>query len=343
MRQAGRHLPGYRALRERWSFLDLCSREEVNRIASAEPFHAYGVDGVIVFNDILIPLGDMGMGLDFIPAPKFDRLIQSPADAAALRTPVYDDSTAVSRCLRALREEVGERAAVLGFIGAPFTVAGFAIGGVGAQWPSMTELVFARSEVFQAMQERLTPVLASYAEIQVRAGADVIQIFESLADKLGPDEYRRVGLPHLLGVVRAIRERVPATPLIIFGRGLWPFVVDLAACGATLSMDHAFALSDARATLRSQGLHNALQGNLSPETLLLPPAQAVETAAELLANWACIVPFPERAGLLGPTGWVFNLGHGVPADADPKTVGAVVERVRSFKPAADRECKETLQ
>ena len=331
MRQAGRHLPGYRKLRETCSFLDLCSREDINLLASAEPFHVYGVDAVIVFNDILIPLRDMGMQLDFLPAPKFDRLIGSPACVAALRTPVYDQNTDVSRCLNALRREVGDNAAVLGFIGAPFTVAGFAIGGVGKDRPPLDQLVASDPALFKATQERLTPVLASYAEIQAHAGADVIQIFESLAEKLAPEVYRRVALPHLLGVVRAIRERLPRTPLIVFGRGLWPFVSDLASCGAALSMDHSAPLSQARAVLKSGGHRNALQGNLDPEILLQNPEQAGAQAAKLLADWARIVPLPERAAELGPTGWVFNLGHGVPAEASPATVQAVVDRVRQFR------------
>ena len=331
MRQAGRQLPGYRALRERSSFLDLCYRPEVNRIASAEPFHVYGVDAVIVFNDILIPLSDMGMGLDFTPAPKFDWLIGEPGDVASLRTPVYDDKTPVSQCLCALREEVGAGTAMLGFIGAPFTVAGFAIGGVGAQRPSLRELVAAKSGTFAAMQERLTAVLADYAKIQVDAGADIIQVFESLADKIEPAEYARVGLPSLLAVIGAIKQRVPNTPMIIFGRGLWPFVGQLGTSGAALSMDQTLPLRHARTALKACGLHNSLQGNLDPEVLRLPAEKAAAQAAALLSQWKDIVPFPARANELGPSGWVFNLGHGVPADADPRTVQAVVDRVRSFQ------------
>ena len=136
MRQAGRHLPGYRALREKHSFLEICRREEVNAPASAEPVHRYGIDAAIVFNDILIPLMDMGMGLDFYRAQvrsvDFER-----CGCGGARSPVYDQKTDVARCLRSLRREIGDHTAMLGFIGAPLTVAGFAIGGVwrvGSRW-----------------------------------------------------------------------------------------------------------------------------------------------------------------------------------------------------------------
>ena len=330
MRQAGRHLPGYRALREQHSFLDLCAQIEPNRLVSAEPLRRYGVDAVIVFNDILIPLRDMGMRLDFVPGPRFERLVATEADAAALQDPAYDEGTDVSRCLRALRTEVGADTAMLGFVGAPLTVAAFAIGGVGADRPKLSTLVEQQPVTFETMQHRLTSVLASYAEIQVRAGADAIQIFESFADQLKPEQYRRVGLPRLIDLTRLLRERLPQTPVIIFGLGLWPFVRELAACGAALSLDSSRPLAEARAILRDMGQNHALQGNLPPETLLLPREQAAAQAQTLLADWQGIVAYPEQAAVKGPTGWVFNLGHGVPAEADPATVQAVVDALRAY-------------
>ncbi len=331
MRQAGRHLPRYQALRERVGFLDLCRDEEVNAIASLEPFERYQTDAVIVFNDILIPLRDMGLGLTFNPGPVFDRLINTVQDAESLSVPAYDTQTDVSRCLATIRKAVGGRAAVLGFIGAPFTISAFAVSGSGRQrLASLAEVLASREAVFEALQHKLTGILASYASCQAAAGADVIQIFESLASDVPPDIYRRVGLPSLLETIRLLKERRPQTPIILFGRGLWPFITDIAASGiACISLDETRPLADARAALRAASLTTALQGNLDPRALLLPASNARQEARELVRRWREIVPLPEL-GHLGPTGWVFNLGHGVPKDANPQTVRAVMEAVRQF-------------
>src|SRR5262249_42704013 len=153
----------------------------------------------------------------FHPAPKFERLVASVDEVRGLRTPVYDCSTDVARCLRATRRDIGDDVALLGFVGAPFTVASFAIGGVGAGRPPLEALVAEKAEVFKSFQDRLVDVLTDYAEVQVEAGADAIQVFESLADQLEEGAFRAVGLPFLRRVVESIGRRVPGVPLIVFG------------------------------------------------------------------------------------------------------------------------------
>jgi uroporphyrinogen decarboxylase len=332
MRQAGRHLPRYRALRERLTFLDLCQDEEVNAIASLEPWERYKTDGVIVFNDILIPLRDMGMGLKFNPGPQFEHLVSTPADVQSLTRPAYNATTDVARCIDAIRRAVAGRAAVLGFIGAPLTVAGFAIAGAGRQRRgTVAEVLAQREPAFEALQHKLVATLAAYATTQVDAGADVIQIFESLAADLPVEVYRRVGLPRLIETIAAVRTKRPETPVIVFGRGLWPLIPDLAGAGVDcISLDETRSLSDARRALAAKGFTTALQGNLDPKTLLLPINTARRDAREMARRWREFVPFPDRADELGPTGWVFNLGHGVPEDANPQTVRAIIDSVRQF-------------
>jgi uroporphyrinogen decarboxylase len=145
------------------------------------------------------------------------------------------------------------------------------------------------------------------------------------------DVYRRLGLPWLLNVIEVLTSRHPQTPIIVFGRGLWPIVTDIAASGvACISLDETRPLSAARHDLATLGLTTALQGNLDPKTLLLPAVQARRDARELARQWREFVPLPERAEELGPTGWVFNLGHGVPEDASPQTVRAVMDSVRQY-------------
>jgi uroporphyrinogen decarboxylase len=332
MRQAGRHLPGYRQLRERHSFVELCNDESLNLEVSAEPWRRYGVDGAIVFNDILSPLMDMGMGLEFVPGPRFDRLITTRDDVARLRRPEFDDQTAVYRCIAALRETVGNDAAVLGFVGAPMTVSAFAVRGAGSQCRGdLTGIIRDDPSLFISMQETILPVLADYAALQVRAGADLIQIFESLAEELPEALYREVGLPRLLALIALVRQACPETPIITFGRGLGPYIPELSTSPSTaLSIDPTMNLWDVRRQLTEIGSTQALQGNLPPEVLLESPLVAGGAASSLLARWREIVPFPQLANELGPTGWVFNLGHGVPAGADPAAVESVMEVLRAF-------------
>jgi uroporphyrinogen decarboxylase len=333
MRQAGRHLPGYRAIRERMSFLELCRDEVANAEVSAEPVRRYGIDAAIVFNDILIPLRDMGMAMDFAPGPRFQWLVGSEADVSALKVPRYGPGTDVCRCLRALRATLGADKAILGFVGAPFTVAAFAICGSGGQRVApLAGDVAARRTLFESMQERLLPILVEYAKAQVAAGADVIQIFESLAYELDPGVYREVGLPGLLGLIEVIRGAVPETPVIAFGRGIWGVIPEIAQSGAgAISLDSTRPLGAARTVLRAAGSRAALQGNLAPESLLGSPARAGQDATALLSHWREIVPLPERGAEVGPTGWVFNLGHGVPEGAKPEAVQAVVDAVGAFR------------
>jgi uroporphyrinogen decarboxylase len=332
MRQAGRHLPGYRSIRKRLGFLDICADTEACVEVSAEPWRRYGVDGAIIFNDILTPLRDMGMGIDFVPGPRFDRLIATPADAAALDHPSYGPDTDVSRGLSALRETVGEDAAVLGFVGAPFTVASYAVAGMGAaRAMPVGEAIVERRDALESLRDRLVGVLRAYALAQIEAGADVIQVFESSATELSEPDYRRIALPAVLDLVRQIKAASPATPVIAFGRGTWAYIPDLAGAGAdALSLDWERPLAEARAILRDAGHPIALQGNLASDALLGDADGATRAANELLSQWRSIVPHPGRAGDLGPTGWVFNLGHGVPKDADPATVEAAVRAVRAY-------------
>jgi len=332
MRQAGRHLPGYRALRERHTFLEICRDEAACVPATVEPLRRYGVDAVIVFNDILVPLIDMRMELDFVPGPRFGRLIGSAAEVDSLKTPGYGGVTDVCRCLQAIRREVGDNAGMIGFVGAPFTVAAFAIAGVGSQRQDLSIAAQEKAGTFAALQGRLTGVLADYAVAQAAAGADAVQVFESLAESVPEETFRRTGLPSLLETVQRIRAGTPGTPVIVFGRGLWPFAGEIAGAGATaLSLDHSRPLTNARRSLAAAGHRPVLQGNLDPESLRMSPTDAAASANELLADWRGIVPNPGRARELGPTGWVFNLGHGVPADADPEAVLAVAEAVRAFR------------
>jgi uroporphyrinogen decarboxylase len=274
----------------------------------------------------------MGMELEFVPGPRFRALIRMPEEARALRVPSFGPGTDVCRCLGATRGAVGDSAGVLGFIGAPFTVASFAIAPGASDREDLSSATTAKAETFRVLQERLAGVLVGYGAAQAAAGADTIQVFESLAGSLPAPEYRRVGLPWLIQTVEALRHRASGVPVIVFGRGLWPFVPELARAGAaSISLDHSRRLPEARLLLGRVGEAVALQGNLDPEVLRRTPAVAADAARGLLDQWREIVPQPERSGELGPSGWVFNLGHGVPADADPDSVAAVVGEVKSFR------------
>lgn len=347
MRQAGRHLPEYRALRQQADFIQLCREPRLCAAVTCQPWQRYGLDAVIIFNDILTPLADAGIKLHFDPGPRFERLIAHADDLHALARPDYLRTPPdVARCLEATRASVGADVAMLGFVGAPFTVAAYAVAGAGAA--RTTRLAGLDPPALHTLAQTadwLLESLADYAAAQHLAGADAIQIFESAAADAPSEAYAALGLPRLERLIAAVHQRCPAVPIIVFGLGLADHYERLASQPgvACLSVDHHQSLADVRARLNNAGFGGAVQGNLDPAVLEQEPAVARQAAELLLQQWACLRPLqPALADTSaaaaaavpesGPAGWVFNLGHGVGAAARPESALAVVEAVKRFEP-----------
>lgn len=322
MRQAGRYLPQYRAVRERASFLDLCHSPDLACEVTLQPIDEFGFDAAILFSDILIPLEAMGMELQFTPAP----VLPSPVrDRAAVdKLGVADPGATmpfVLDAVRAIRKALADRVPLIGFAGAPFTMMTYAVEGGGSKtWSHTKSMMFADPKTAHALLDKLAASCASYLEAQVAAGAQAVQLFDSWAGILAPADFREFALRYARRVIEALRGsptwRDGGVPIIYFVNGCAPYLDDYAQSGAdVLGVDWRVDIGEVR---RRVGDGVALQGNMDPTCLFAPPDVIRERVRAVL----------DAVGD-GP-GHVFNLGHGVLPNTNPEHVRAMVEAVREL-------------
>jgi uroporphyrinogen decarboxylase len=319
MRQAGRYLPEYRALREKHSFTECCRVPELCAEVTAQPIDRFGFDAAILFSDILIPLLAMGIPLDFDPGPKLGRLISSKEDVLALRWAGAEEGLPhVKPVIRAVRERLAGRVPLIGFAGAPFTVAAYLIEAGGSRDLVKTRSFLARDpEAFLSLLEFLATATTDYLKAQIAAGADAVMLFDTQAGWLPP---------HLFGGLAATwAERVFAglpkgTPTIYFA--LAPSTGQLESLrhvrADVFGVDYRVPLRHARAVL---GNDRGVQGNLDPAVLLGPPANIVTQAEAVLRENG------------GRPGHIFNLGHGIFPDTPLDNVALLVDTVKRFRAA----------
>jgi uroporphyrinogen decarboxylase len=299
MRQAGRYMSEYRALRERYSLLELCRTPDLATEVTLQPLRRIDVDAAILFSDLLLPLEPLGITFDFIrgEGPAIDNPIQGEADIDRLRT--FEPREALAHVLEAIRMIKGElagRLPLIGFAGAPFTLASYAIeGGHSNNFARTKALMYGTPAAWHRLCERLSDVSAEYLAAQVEAGVDAVQVFDSWVGALNASDYREFILPH----TRRIFERLAAfqVPAIHFGVGTGAILAELRAAGGdVIGADWRTPLDEAWQRI---GLDRAIQGNLDPTLLLGPLDRALGAADDVLA----------RAG--GRLGHIFNLGHGI--------------------------------
>jgi uroporphyrinogen decarboxylase len=311
MRQAGRSLPEYRALRERHSFFDLAGTPELCAEATLQPVRRHGVDAAVLFADIMTPVLGMGIDVDLVEGvgPVVERPIRTMADVERLRIPDPEEAfVPVLEAVRLVRAELGAEKALVGFCGGPFTVAGYLIEGrPSRELPQTKRLMLAEPSVWDALLEKLTKTFAAYVVAKAHAGADVIQLFDSWVGLLSVDQYRR----HVARFSERILAAAPV-PTIHFGTGTTHLLAELARAGGDgIGLDWRVPLDEGWGRVP----HRAVQGNLDPATALCPWEVVAREAAEVL----------RQAG--GRPGHVFNLGHGVLPDTDPDTLTRLVELV----------------
>jgi uroporphyrinogen decarboxylase len=299
MRQAGRYMSEYRALRERYSLLELCRTPDLATEVTLQPLRRIDVDAAILFSDLLLPLEPLGITFDFIrgEGPAIDNPIQGEADIDRLRT--FEPREALAHVLEAIRMIKGElagRLPLIGFAGAPFTLASYAIeGGHSNNFARTKALMYGTPAAWHRLCERLSDVSSEYLAAQVEAGVDAVQVFDSWVGALNASDYREFILPH----TRRIFERLAAlqVPAIHFGVGTGAILAELRAAGGdVIGADWRTPLDEAWQRI---GLDRAIQGNLDPTLLLGPLDRALGAADDVLA----------RAG--GRLGHIFNLGHGI--------------------------------
>ena len=323
MRQAGRYLPEYRELRTRHGMLDILGSPELAARVTLQPLRRFDFDGAIIFADILPPLIGIGLDLSFGngTSPRIHNPIRSANDVAALRAAdPRRDLAATMSALRMVRAELPPQVALIGFSGAPFTLATYAIeGSTSRQFTLTKRMMFEQPAAWHALMERLTRLVVDYLTAQAEAGAQVLQVFDSWAGVLSAADYRDHVLPFLQRVFTALQPA--GVPLIYFSTGTGTMLELLAGLPCdVLSVDWRIDLAAARRLLPAR---MALQGNLEPALLFAPP-RVLEARARAILAAAAAAP-----------GFIFNLGHGILPPTPPDAVARLVELVHGHPlPAA---------
>jgi uroporphyrinogen decarboxylase len=317
MRQAGRYMPEYRAVRQKTSFLDLCRNPDLCAEVMLVAVERLGVDAAILFADLLPILQPMGLDLEYSAGegPVIHNPIRAPEDVDRLRELENIEPLAfVVEAVRKTRAGLPDRLPLIGFAGAPFTLASYAVeGGSSHSFTRAKSLMFRDAGAWNALMSRLARAVALYLNAQIDAGAQLVQLFDSWVGCLGPDDYRRYVLPHSRAVIAALR---PGTPVIHFATGnpaLLPLLRE--AGGAVIGVDWRVRLDDA---WRAIGHDRAIQGNLDPAVLLSTPAEIRRRAQEILDQAAA------------RPGHIFNLGHGVLPHTPVENVIALVDAVHEL-------------
>jgi len=317
MRQAGRYLPEYRALRARHGFLELCKTPAVAAEVTLQPVRRFALDAAILFADILLILEPLDVGLEFArgEGPVIHRPVRSDAAVARLKPIDVESSVgSVFETVRLVRRELPARVALIGFAGAPFTVASYVVeGGASRDFLHTKRLMYEAPVAWHRLMDVLADATATYLNGQIDAGAQAVQLFDTWVGALAPDDYRTYVLPHTRAVIRALR---PGTPVIHFGTGtatLLPLMRQ--AGGDVIGLDWRIDLDRGWAAV---GDGVGVQGNLDPALLLAKPSVFRERVQAILARAA------------GRPGHVFNLGHGVHQSTPVEHVQALVEMVHEL-------------
>jgi uroporphyrinogen decarboxylase len=322
MRQAGRYLPEYRALREKRSFLDAVMIPEVCAEVTAQPIDRFGFDAAILFSDILIPLLGLGVPLDFDPGPKLGFLIEQRGDLDRLRWQgVASGVPHVKPAIRAVRERLGGRVPLIGFAGAPFTVAGYMIEGGGSRDLARTRGFLAHDyEGFSRLLDILVEATVDYLKAQIAAGVDAVMLFDTQAGWLPPWEFERTAA---IAADRVLQALPKGTPTIYFA--LAPAVGHLEALrhihADVFGLDYRVSLGQARALI---GNAKGVQGNLDPAVLLGPGEEIVVQSEAILRENA------------GRRGFIFNLGHGIHPNTPIENVSLLVSAVKRYRQPTGR-------
>ena len=318
MRQAGRYMADYRALRQRYSLLEICRQPDLAVAVTLQPVDVVDVDAAILFSDLLIPFTPMGLEFDFVKGegPSIAQPIRNASDIERLRT--FEPRQALANVLttiRLLRKELAGRVPLIGFGGAPFTLAAYAIeGGPSTAYARIKSFMYSQPKAWHRLCERFATMMADYLRAQIEAGAQAIQVFDSWAGQLSRADYREYALPHTKFIFDALADT--GVPLIHFGVGCSAILPDMAAAGGhVLGVDWRLPLDEAWQAL---GTDRGIQGNLDPTLLLAPTDRLFAGADEVL----------RRAG--GRPGHIFNLGHGVLPNTPLENVQALAKHVHEW-------------
>ena len=317
MRQAGRYLPEYRKIREKVTFLELCKNTDLAVEVSLQPYRILGVDAVILFSDILIPVEAMGAGVSLTDkGPEIEHAIRSKRDVDALSIPDPASQVPfVGSIIKSLRRELRGAVPLIGFAGAPWTLASYLIeGGASRSFAEIKGLAYREPQILHALLDKLASTVISYVLFQIESGAQVIQIFDTWAGELSPPDYEEFALRYTRKIFDAIGNRVPR---ILYLNGCAALLESMSKSGAdVLSVDWRIPLTEVR---RRVGDGFALQGNLDPCELLGLTEHIAARTTEILVQG-------------GPMGHILNLGHGILPQTPVENARMFIECARTKTP-----------
>jgi uroporphyrinogen decarboxylase len=317
MRQAGRYLPEYRAIREGKTFLEMCRAPEIAAEITLQPLRRFDMDAAVIFSDILVPPAAMGIDVNFVSGrgPVLEPTLRETSDIERLRDFEPREETAfVGDAIRNVRAELGDEKAIIGFCGAPFTTASYMIEGGGSRnFENTKRWMYSDPAGFGQLLGRVTDNLIPYLAMQVEAGADVLQVFESWGGTLDADTYRGIVLPHVQRLIAAAKTN--GVPVVLYANGASHLLETFADAGPDMiGVDWRIAPEDA---IRRVGDRVALQGNLDPCALFAPPEVVEEEVRRTLDRFA-----PQK-------GYVFNLGSGILPPTPTESMEAVFRVLRA--------------
>lgn len=318
MRQAGRYLKPYREIRAKHGILEICKRPDLAAAVTLQPVEMLDVDAAIIFADLLLPVEPMGLKLRFVAGegPQIDNPIQDSTDIDTLSINNTDDLGYVGESIQLVARELDGRVPVIGFVGAPFTLASYMIeGGPSRTFLRTKQMMYRNETLWRRLMGKLVDVLGPFALMQVGAGARAIQVFDSWVGALGPDDYVRYVAPYSRALIERIRTS--GAPVIHFGTGTGGFFKELhAAGGDVLGIDWRLNIDYAWMEI---SYRSAIQGNLDPAALFAPLPELRSKVMELL----------KRTG--NRPGHIVNVGHGILPETPVDAVRAVVDIVREFR------------
>jgi uroporphyrinogen decarboxylase len=330
MRQAGRYLPEYMAIRSQMSFLELCKNPKKAAEVSVQPFEILGVDAIIMFSDILVPLEPMGAGLDFDTGkPRFVVPTRTPEQISALKdlssSQIEESCSYVYQTISEIKNLVKNEVPVLGFAGAPWTLASYMIEGGGSkEFAEIKKLMYLNPLAMHELLEKLSNVIAEYLILKLKHGANALQLFDTWASVLTQKDYQEFALPYQQKIIAKIRSQYPTASITLYVNGVANVIDYMMASGANcLSVDWRVNLGEIKeyidsATANGNAPLMAVQGNFDPCALLGPESRVIDLTLGMLE------------GMRGKNGYIANLGHGIIPQVPVKNAKAFIDTVKSW-------------
>jgi uroporphyrinogen decarboxylase len=316
MRQAGRYLPDYIKLRDKYDFFTRVQTPELAAEITIQPVHQVGVDAAIIFSDILVI--PQAMGLEVLmeegKGPSLPNVIKTQKDIDALATDGIEEKlNYVSKALSLTKQELNGKVPLIGFAGAPFTILCYMVEGKGSKtWDKAKQFCFIQPELAHKLLQKITDATINYLKAQAKAGADVLQVFDSWSGCLSPEDFKFFAQPYLIQTADALKD---TAPVILFPKGSWYALKELSSSSASaLGLDWCISPGMAR---ELTGNKITLQGNFDPAKLLLPVSEIKKAVSEMIEAF-------------GVQGYIANLGHGITPDIPVEHAKAFVEAVKNY-------------